>query len=66
MKGNEYFEIVKEQLDLQFTEEKDNIEEAAKICAESIKNERLVHVFGCGHSQMFAMEVFYCNQTSSY
>ncbi|WP_282925633.1 SIS domain-containing protein [Helcococcus kunzii] len=59
MKGNEYFEIVKEQLDLQFTEEKDNIEVAAKICAESIKNERLVHVFGCGHSQMFAMEVFY-------
>lgn len=55
----EFFEIIKEQLERQIQEEGKNIELAAKYCAESIMNDRLVHVFGCGHSQMFAMEVFY-------
>lgn len=59
MKHLEFYEIVKSQLEEQMTEEKENIEEAAKICAETIKKDRLIHVFGCGHSQMFAMEVFY-------
>lgn len=36
-----------------------NIEKAADIVADSIKNEGVLHIFGCGHSQMFAMEVFY-------
>lgn len=55
----EYYEIIKEQLERQFVEEGESIEEAAQCCAESIKKGRLVHVFGCGHSQMFAMETFY-------
>lgn len=59
MKHIEYFDIVKEQLDRQFNEEKENIEKAAEICSNSISKDRVVHVFGCGHSQMFAMEVFY-------
>lgn len=59
MKHEEYFEIVLNQLKDQFYSEKDKIELAAQYCAESIKQKRVVHVFGCGHSQMFAMEVFY-------
>ncbi len=58
MKYLEYYSIIKEQLDAQFEEERENIEKAAEYCSNSIMNERLVHVFGCGHSQMFAMEVF--------
>lgn len=59
MKQQEYYEILKGQLNRQVTEEKENIEKVAQICAESIMKKRLIHVFGCGHSQMFAMEVFY-------
>lgn len=36
-----------------------SIEEAARIIADSIKKGGILHVFGCGHSQMYAMEVFY-------
>lgn len=35
------------------------IEESAKLIADSIAGGGLLHVFGCGHSQMYAMEVFY-------
>lgn len=59
MKHLEFYNIVKEQMERQIQEEQKNIEKAAQFCAESIQKERLVHVFGCGHSQMFAMEVFY-------
>src|SRR5690625_2052230 len=59
MKHVEYYEIVKDQLEKQMTEEKENIEKAAEICSEAVMKDRLIHVFGCGHSQMFAMEVFY-------
>lgn len=59
MKSTEYYETVTAQLERQFSEETENIQRAAQLCAESVKNERLIHVFGCGHSQMFAMEVFY-------
>ncbi|HPX32151.1 MAG TPA: SIS domain-containing protein [Erysipelotrichaceae bacterium] len=55
----EYYEIVKEQLERQMNEEAENIEKAAQFCANSITKNRVIHVFGCGHSQMFAMEVFY-------
>lgn len=58
MKHHEYFEIIEEQLEKQ-KEEFDNIEKAAQYCASSIENERVIHVFGTGHSQMFAMEVYY-------
>ena len=59
MKHEEYFQIVMNQLNQQFDEEKANIEKAATYCAQSIMKNRVIHVFGCGHSQMFAMEVFY-------
>lgn len=59
MKYLDYFSNIKEQLDVQFKQEGKNIENAALYCSESIMSDRLIHVFGCGHSQMFAMEVFY-------
>lgn len=59
MKHNEYFNTVINQLNRQFAEEQKSIEQAAQYCANSVSNDRLVHVFGCGHSQMFGMEVFY-------
>lgn len=59
MKQQEYYEIVSEQLKRQVNEESENIEKAAQYCSASVTSDRVIHVFGCGHSQMFAMEVFY-------
>jgi uncharacterized phosphosugar-binding protein len=59
MKYVEYHDVVARQLDAQFSEEAANIEAAASYCAESVRQGRVIHVFGCGHSQIFAMEVFY-------
>ncbi|QQK08639.1 sugar isomerase domain-containing protein [Miniphocaeibacter halophilus] len=59
MLNEKYFEIVKKQLEKQYIEEKESVEKAAEICAESIMNNRLIHAYGCGHSQMFSMEIFY-------
>ncbi|WP_159649441.1 sugar isomerase domain-containing protein [Erysipelothrix aquatica] len=55
----DYYQSITGQLELQVNQEGKNIEAAAKVCSESVKNNRVIHVFGCGHSQMFAMEVFY-------
>lgn len=59
MKQNEFLEVVLRQLEQQFSQEATQIEQAAQVCAKSIMSDRLIHVFGCGHSQMFAMELFY-------
>ena len=59
MKYLKYYSIIKAQLEDQFEEEGQSIKKAAEYCAQSIMKDRLIHVFGCGHSQMFAMEVFY-------
>ena len=36
----------------------DKIEEAAKVFAETIKNDKIIHVFGTGHSHMIGIEMF--------
>ena len=59
MKYLEYYGVIKDQLEAQFEQEGLNIEKAAEYCAASVSAGRVIHVFGCGHSQMFAMEVFY-------
>ena len=58
MTHREYFSIINKQLKEQETEI-DNIDKAAHQCAKSIENGRVIHIFGTGHSQMFAMEIFY-------
>jgi uncharacterized phosphosugar-binding protein len=40
-------------------EERDNIEKAALLIADSIARNGLVYVFGTGHSMMMALEMFY-------
>ncbi|MTS90971.1 sugar isomerase domain-containing protein [Pseudoflavonifractor sp. BIOML-A4] len=59
VKFREYQGVITRQLEQQFDEEAANIEKAAEYCAASVCSGRVIHVFGCGHSQMFAMEVFY-------
>lgn len=59
MKHKEFFSVVNKQLKQEIDEEDKNIEQAAQYCAASVLKDRVIHVFGCGHSQMFAMEVFY-------
>jgi len=59
MKYLEYYDVIKEQMAQQFEEEGKNIELAASYCAQSIKKGRVIHAFGCGHSQIFPMEIFY-------
>ncbi|MDF9824442.1 putative phosphosugar-binding protein [Breznakia sp. PF5-3] len=54
----ELYEKVKSQMESQMADD-GGIEEAARCCANSIMKDRLIHVYGCGHSQMFAMEIFY-------
>ncbi len=59
MKSIEYYHELKRQLQLQFDQERDSIAQAAKLMSECIAHDGLIHVFGSGHSQMFAMELFY-------
>jgi len=59
MKYLEYYDVIKEQMARQFEDEGKNIELAASYCAQSIKKGRVIHAFGCGHSQIFPMEIFY-------
>lgn len=59
MINEQYYLKVREQLNRQHNEEKEKIDKAAEFCSKSIMSNRLIHVFGCGHSQMFAMEIFY-------
>lgn len=58
-KDYEYYNIVIEQLKRQVTEEEETIEKAAQACADSVCADRILHAFGCGHSQMFGEEIFY-------
>lgn len=56
---NLYFEKLKELLSIIEKAEQENIMEAAKKIAQSIQNDGIVHVFGCGHSHIFGEELFY-------
>jgi uncharacterized phosphosugar-binding protein len=38
--------------------QKDNIRKAAEVFAETIKNDKIIHVFGTGHSHMIGIEMF--------
>lgn len=54
-----YFEEVTKLLEEITIVESNNINEAAKIMFQSLKDNKLVHVFATGHSHMFAEELFY-------
>jgi uncharacterized phosphosugar-binding protein len=44
---------------MQFEQEQTSMKQAAKLMSNCIVKDGLIHVFGSGHSQMFAMELFY-------
>ncbi|MEK4023947.1 MULTISPECIES: SIS domain-containing protein [unclassified Sporosarcina] len=54
-----YIEQIEEIIKKVKATQMDAIHEASSLIKEAVKNERLVHVFGCGHSQMYAEEIFY-------
>lgn len=55
----EYLKKVQEVLAKAVATQGKAIEQAAVYVSDSINSGGLFHVFGCGHSQMYAMEVFY-------
>lgn len=55
----EYLNKIHEILDKAADTQAAAIEESARLIADAIAGGGLLHVFGCGHSQMYAMEVFY-------
>ncbi|WP_010280768.1 sugar isomerase domain-containing protein [Bacillus timonensis] len=55
----EYFLKIQSLLEEVAEKEQQNILNAAQLISTSIKEDGVLHVFGCGHSQMYAMELFY-------
>ncbi len=54
-----YFEnIISVLLKIKDTQ-KEKMEEAAKIIAETIKNDGIIYIFGCGHSHLISLDCFY-------
>lgn len=52
----EFAQIMNEQLQEALKQE-DILDECAKQLADTVKNDGVIHVFGCGHSQMFGEEL---------
>lgn len=55
----QYFAKINELLAQVEETQGEAIVQAAKLVAAAVKEGGVLHVFGCGHSQMYAMEVFY-------
>jgi uncharacterized phosphosugar-binding protein len=54
-----YFQGVTTLLKTILTYEKDAIQKAGEKIAESISNQGIVHLFGCGHSHLVATDAYY-------
>ena len=55
----DYYKQVSTVLDAVFANESETIEKAGAMLAETLKNDGMLYVFGCGHSHMLAEELFY-------
>ena len=55
----DYFANIQELLKQTLETQGPNIEKVSDAIAKCIQNDGVVHMFGCGHSQMFGMEMFY-------
>ncbi|MEG1251821.1 MAG: SIS domain-containing protein, partial [Erysipelotrichaceae bacterium] len=55
-RSNEFIQVVKDQLD-SVMKQATSIDETSSILAKTILDGGVVHVFGCGHSQMFGEEL---------
>jgi len=56
---DKYFDGVISLLNRVRETQRDKILEAAKLVKEALKKDKLIHVYGTGHSQVLAIEVFY-------
>jgi len=56
---NKYFNSIENKLEVVLAEEFENISNASEKIAESIQNDGILYVFGCGHSHMFGEELFF-------
>lgn len=54
-----YFQKMKDLIDRVQENESEKIIVAAQKIAQSVQNDGIIHLFGCGHSHMIAEEVFY-------
>lgn len=54
-----YFELIQRQFSQILRSQRDEIEHAAALVAEAIRQGRFLYAFGTGHSHMLAEEVFY-------
>ncbi|MEH7238824.1 SIS domain-containing protein [Bacillus sp. JJ1562] len=55
----QFFDKVKDRLNVVENTEKENLQKAAEKVAESIQNGGIIQLFGCGHSHILTEEVFY-------
>ncbi|MFT4413756.1 SIS domain-containing protein [Fredinandcohnia humi] len=55
----QFFDKVKERLEIVENTEKENLRQAAEKVAEAIQNGGIIQLFGCGHSHILTEEVFY-------
>lgn len=55
----QYFEKVRELLEVVEEQESSAMEQAAKKIATSIQHGGIIHLFGCGHSHILVEEVYY-------
>lgn len=55
----QYFGKITELLSVVENKEKDRLAAAAEKVAETIQNDGIIHLFGCGHSHILTEEVYY-------
>lgn len=57
--NNRYIEVIKKLINEIERTQSQVIEEVSQVCAEAIKNDKLLYFFGTGHSHMICEEPFY-------
>jgi uncharacterized phosphosugar-binding protein len=55
----EYYKKIREIEERIICDEKNMILKVARLMSDTIKNDGLIHIFGCGHSHIMAEEAFY-------
>lgn len=56
---DKYIDIIEKLLDEVEVKEEENINIVCKLMYETMKKDKMVHIFATGHSHMFAEELFY-------
>lgn len=59
MFASQYYDFVKQMLDIVYASESEKIKKAGCCIADTVEANGLVHIFGCGHSHMIMEELFY-------